>query len=72
MANTKKVFEAVLAGRGSINFHDFERLLSALGFRLTRTSGSHRISFTRWSAGRFLCSPMVRRQSGIKFGSFAI
>jgi predicted RNA binding protein YcfA (HicA-like mRNA interferase family) len=43
MANAKKIFDAVLAGHGSINFHDFERLLSALGFRLARTSGSHRI-----------------------------
>ena len=43
MANPKRVFEIVVAGRGTINFRDFERLLVALGFQLSRTSGSHRI-----------------------------
>ena len=43
MASARKVFDAVLSGSGTINFRDFERLLTALGFRLDRTSGSHRI-----------------------------
>ena len=38
-----KVFDRVMEGRGSIGFRDFERLLVALGFKLDRTSGSHRI-----------------------------
>lgn len=43
MAGEKKTFDAVLSGRGTIRFRDFERLLVALGFRHDRTSGSHRI-----------------------------
>jgi len=43
MASVKRVFDAVLAGRGSINFRDLERLLLRLRFRLDRTRGSHRI-----------------------------
>jgi predicted RNA binding protein YcfA (HicA-like mRNA interferase family) len=43
MASTKKVLQAVLRGGRSIAFRDFERLLTKLGFRLDRTSGSHRI-----------------------------
>jgi len=38
-----KVFERVMEGQGTISFRDFERLLIALGFKLDRTSGSHRI-----------------------------
>jgi predicted RNA binding protein YcfA (HicA-like mRNA interferase family) len=43
MASPTKTLERVLEGRGAIPFRDFERLLRALGFRLDRTSGSHRI-----------------------------
>jgi predicted RNA binding protein YcfA (HicA-like mRNA interferase family) len=43
MASARRAFDAVLAGRGAMNFRDFERVLIALGFRLNRTSGSHRI-----------------------------
>ncbi len=43
MANLKRVLESVLTGRGTINFRDLEGLLTALGFQLSRTSGSHRI-----------------------------
>jgi predicted RNA binding protein YcfA (HicA-like mRNA interferase family) len=43
MASPRRVFDAVLSGRGAINFRDFERLLHALGFELNRISGSHRI-----------------------------
>lgn len=43
MASPTKTLDRVLEGRGSIAFRDFERLLFALGFKLDRTSGSHRI-----------------------------
>lgn len=43
MANPRKVLERVMEGQGAIAFRDFERLLIALGFKLDRTSGSHRI-----------------------------
>jgi predicted RNA binding protein YcfA (HicA-like mRNA interferase family) len=43
MASPRKVLEAVIRGQGTIAFRDFERLLPKLGFRLDRTSGSHRI-----------------------------
>ena len=43
MASPRKVLEAVTRGRGTIAFRDFERLLAKMGFRLDRTSGSHRI-----------------------------
>ena len=33
----------VLSGRGTLSFRDFDALLQALGFRLERVSGSHRI-----------------------------
>jgi predicted RNA binding protein YcfA (HicA-like mRNA interferase family) len=43
VASPRKVLEAVLRGRGTVAFRDLERLLGKLGFRLDRTSGSHRI-----------------------------
>ena len=43
MASPRRVFAAVLLGRGTINFRDLERLLIRLGFRLDRVSGSHHI-----------------------------
>ena len=43
MASDKKTFDAVLNGRGTITFRDLEHLLTALGFKLARISGSHRI-----------------------------
>mgnify|MGYP001562447122 CR=1 FL=1 len=43
MASDEKTFDAVLNGRGTIAFRDLEHLLLALGFKLARTSGSHRI-----------------------------
>ena len=43
MARSEKVLRQVLEGRGAVAFRDLERLLVALGFRLARTSGSHRI-----------------------------
>jgi len=43
MATINRLLDQVIAGRGVIKFRDLERLLTALGFRLARTSGSHRI-----------------------------
>jgi predicted RNA binding protein YcfA (HicA-like mRNA interferase family) len=43
MASDEKTFDAVLNGRGTIAFRDLEHLLLALGFKLARTSGSHRM-----------------------------
>ncbi|HEY7551721.1 MAG TPA: type II toxin-antitoxin system HicA family toxin [Hyphomicrobiaceae bacterium] len=43
MTKSSKVLDRVKEGQGTISFRDFERLLLALGFRLDRTSGSHRI-----------------------------
>ena len=43
MASTKKVLNAVLARAGTVGFRDFERLLTGLGFRLDRVTGSHHI-----------------------------
>ena len=45
MASDKKTLEAVLSGRGTISFREFQRLLLALGFTLARISGSHHVYF---------------------------
>jgi predicted RNA binding protein YcfA (HicA-like mRNA interferase family) len=37
------LLQQVLQGRGTIRFDDFEALIEALGFRLRRQRGSHRI-----------------------------
>jgi predicted RNA binding protein YcfA (HicA-like mRNA interferase family) len=43
MAKISALLDQVIEGRGVIKFRDLERLLTALGFHLARTSGSHRI-----------------------------
>lgn len=44
MASDKKIFDAIVGGRGgTIAFRDLEHLLRSLGFRLDRISGSHHI-----------------------------
>ena len=43
MASDKKIYDLVVGGRGIVAFRDLEYLLVKLGFRLDRTSGSHRI-----------------------------
>ncbi len=43
MAKLKRVLDTIPTGKGTITFRDFERALTALGFRLDRTAGSHRI-----------------------------
>jgi HicA toxin of bacterial toxin-antitoxin, len=42
-ARQLRTFEAVLRGSAAIKFTDFQALLQALGFRLERSRGSHRI-----------------------------
>ena len=37
------ILDQVMSGRGVPSFSDFESLLLALGFRMDRQSGSHRI-----------------------------
>lgn len=39
----RKVYEKVLAGSRNVRFEDACRLAEGFGFRLDRTSGSHRI-----------------------------
>lgn len=43
MASPRKTLDAVRRGRGNISFNDLQRLLSKLGFRLVRVTGSHHI-----------------------------
>jgi predicted RNA binding protein YcfA (HicA-like mRNA interferase family) len=43
MARINQLLDQVIERRGVIKFRDLERLVTALGFRLARTSGSHRI-----------------------------
>lgn len=43
MAGSAKTLEQILEGRRTISFRDFEALLGALGFKLVRQRGSHRI-----------------------------
>lgn len=43
MTRIGKLYEHLLSNRGgTLSFRDFERLLSAFGFRHDRTVGSHR------------------------------
>ena len=41
--NPRKTLELILRGSRNIRFTDFARLVEALGFRLSRVSGSHHI-----------------------------
>ena len=43
MATLQKILEQVKTGRGQVRFRDLQRLVSRLGFRLVRVSGSHHI-----------------------------
>ena len=43
MANVQRVYTRVIEGRGAVSFRDLQRLLTMLGFRLDRISGSHHI-----------------------------
>jgi HicA toxin of bacterial toxin-antitoxin, len=72
MASDRDVFEAVVAGRGTVNFRDFQHLLSALGFRLARISGSHHIYFHPAVGRPFPIQPDGRDASGTKSDSFGI
>ena len=39
--NPRKTLELILRGSRNVRFSDFERLVEAFGFRLSRVSGSH-------------------------------
>lgn len=41
--NPKRLLLRISQSQGNVRFGDLERLAEALGFRLDRTSGSHRI-----------------------------
>lgn len=41
--NKRNLFKKLLAGSANIRFIEFVRVVEAFGFRLDRTSGSHRI-----------------------------
>ncbi|MBC7986742.1 MAG: type II toxin-antitoxin system HicA family toxin [Sphingomonadaceae bacterium] len=41
MVKPSKLYQRLVASRASIPFRDFQRILTAFGFRLDRTSGSH-------------------------------
>jgi len=41
MVKPAKLFQRLLQGSRNLSFRDFQRLLEAFGFRLTRVSGSH-------------------------------
>ena len=43
MVKPAKLFQRLLQGSRNLSFRDFQRLLEAFGFRLTRVSGSHHV-----------------------------
>ena len=43
MVKPAKLLQRLLQGSRNISFRDFQRLLEAFGFRLTRVSGSHHV-----------------------------
>ena len=43
MVKPAKLLQRLLQGSRDISFRDFQRLLEAFGFRLTRVSGSHHV-----------------------------
>ncbi|MBO9526342.1 MAG: type II toxin-antitoxin system HicA family toxin [Sphingobium yanoikuyae] len=43
MVKPAKLLERLLQGSRNVSFHDFQRLLEAFGFRLTRVTGSHHV-----------------------------
>jgi hypothetical protein len=71
MAGSAKTLEQILEGR-TISFRDFEALLGALGFKLIRQRGSHRIYIHAKTDRSFPFSQMGVMQSTIRLGSFAI
>ena len=42
MSRIAKLYASALANPGGLSFREFERLLAAFGFALSRTVGSHR------------------------------
>ncbi len=43
MPKSAKLLQRLLQGSRNLTFRDFQRLLEAFGFRLTRVSGSHHV-----------------------------
>lgn len=43
MVKPGKLFQRLLQGSRNLSFRDFQRLLEAFGFHLTRVSGSHHV-----------------------------
>jgi predicted RNA binding protein YcfA (HicA-like mRNA interferase family) len=43
MVKPAKLFQRALQNQTEIGFRDFQRLLEAFGFRLSRVSGSHHV-----------------------------
>ncbi|WP_370173432.1 type II toxin-antitoxin system HicA family toxin [Sphingobium abikonense] len=43
MVKPAKLLQQLLQGSRNLSFPDFQRLLEAFGFRLTRVSGSHHV-----------------------------
>ncbi len=72
MAGDNEVFDAVMAGRGTVNFRDFEHLLLTLGSGWRARAVVTAFTFIRRSAGRSRCSRMGGMQSGTKSASFGI
>jgi len=74
MAKASKLYAKLLQKpQPSIKFRDFEKLLSAFGFALDRTVGSHtQNTSTPKPIGRCPSSLRARRRSATKSGSFLI
>lgn len=43
MSDSAKLLERLLQGSRNVSFRDFQRLLEAFGFHLTRVTGSHHV-----------------------------
>jgi predicted RNA binding protein YcfA (HicA-like mRNA interferase family) len=72
VASNKKVFDAVVGGRGMVSFRDFEALLVGLGFRLKGQSGSHRIYLHPRVERPFPVQPDGKDAKRYQVASFAI
>ena len=65
-------YQKVLGGWTALSFRDFERLLVALGFKLKRQSGSHRIYGHQRRSDHSPFSRTVMMRSAIRFSNFAL
>ena len=71
MAKPNKVFERAMGGQGAISFRDFERLLLALGFKMTVQAGVTASTYIPKRPGPSACNRAGRMRNHIKYGSFA-